>query len=54
MVAPYTTAKGGIKMLSRSMAAEWATHGIQSNAIGPGFFDTEMNAALTANPEFDA
>lgn len=53
-VAPYTSAKGGIKMVTRSMAAEWAKHNIQTNAIGPGFFDTEMNAALTANPDFDA
>jgi gluconate 5-dehydrogenase len=53
-VAPYTAAKGGIKMLTRSMAAEWAAHGIQANAIGPGYIDTEMNKALTANAEFDA
>ena len=53
-VAPYTSAKGGIKMLTRSMAAEWAKHNIQTNAIGPGFFDTDMNKALTGDPEFDA
>ena len=33
-VAPYTVAKGGIKMLTRAMTAEWAEHGIQANAIG--------------------
>jgi len=53
-VAPYTSAKGGIKMLTRSMAAEWAKHDIQANAIGPGFFDTDMNKALTGDPKFDA
>lgn len=53
-VAPYTVAKGGIKMLTRAMAAEWAQHGIQSNAIGPGYMLTDMNQALIDNPEFDA
>jgi gluconate 5-dehydrogenase len=43
--APYTAAKGGIKMLTRSMAAEWAAHSIQANAIGPGYIETEMNRA---------
>ena len=53
-VAPYTVAKGGIKMLTRAMAAEWAVHGIQANAIGPGYMLTEMNTALIENPTFDA
>ena len=53
-VIPYTVAKGGIRLLTKGMAAEWAQHGIQANAIGPGYMLTEMNAALTANPQFDA
>ena len=53
-VAPYTAAKGGLKMLSRAMAAEWAQHDIQVNSIGPGYILTEMNTALVDNPEFDA
>ena len=53
-VAPYTAAKGGIKLLTRSMAAEWAEHDIQANAIGPGYMVTEMNTALLENPAFDA
>lgn len=52
-VAPYTVAKGGIKMLTKAMAAEWGEHGIQANAIGPGYMITDMNEALIANPEFD-
>jgi len=52
-IAPYTAAKGGIKMLTRSMTAEWAQHGIQANAIGPGYMATEMNKALIDNPDFD-
>lgn len=53
-VGPYTAAKGGIKMLTRAMAAEWTAHGIQANAIGPGYMATEMNTALLENPTFDA
>jgi gluconate 5-dehydrogenase len=53
-VAPYTVAKGGIKMLTKAMAAEWAEHGIQANAIGPGYMLTDMNQALIDNPAFDA
>lgn len=53
-VAPYTVAKGGIKMLTKAMAAEWGELGIQANAIGPGYMITDMNEALIANPAFDA
>ncbi len=53
-VAPYTVAKGGIKMLTKAMAAEWGELGIQSNAIGPGYMVTDMNEALLSNPDFDA
>jgi gluconate 5-dehydrogenase len=53
-VAPYTVAKGGIKMLTKAMAAEWGELGIQANAIGPGYMVTEMNTALLENPQFDA
>jgi gluconate 5-dehydrogenase len=53
-VAPYTVAKGGIKLLTQAMTAEWATSGIQANAIGPGYMLTEMNEALVNNPTFDA
>lgn len=52
-VAPYTTAKGGIKLLTKSMAAEWAQYNIQANAIGPGYILTDMNQALVDNQQFD-
>ncbi len=52
-VAPYTAAKGGIKMLTCAMAAEWAEFNIQTNAIGPGYILTDMNTALIDNKEFD-
>jgi gluconate 5-dehydrogenase len=51
---PYQVSKGGIAMLTRGLAVELAPHGIQVNAIAPGFFRTEMNEALTSNPDFDA
>ena len=53
-VAPYTVAKGGIKMLTKAMATEWAESGLQANAIGPGYMLTDMNEALIADPAFDA
>jgi gluconate 5-dehydrogenase len=51
---PYTAAKGGLKMLTRAMAVEWAKHGMQINAIGPGYFATELTKPLVENPEFNA
>ena len=51
---PYQVSKGGIAMLTRGLAVELAPHGIQVNAIAPGFFRTEMNVALTGNPDFTA
>jgi gluconate 5-dehydrogenase len=42
----YAASKGGLKMLTRSMATEWARHNIQINGIGPGYFATEMTAPL--------
>ncbi len=51
--APYTAAKGGIKMLTQAMTAEWAEHGIQANAIGPGYMLTEMTQPLADDPKFD-
>ena len=52
-IAPYTATKGALKQLTRGMCADWAPHGICVNAIGPGYFATELNAALRADPEFD-
>ena len=51
-IAPYTATKGAIKMLTKGMCADWAKHGIQVNAIGPGYFKTPLNQALVDNPEF--
>ena len=53
-IVAYTAAKGGVRQLTRAMAIELAPHGIQVNAIAPGYFATEMNRALIDNAEFDA
>jgi gluconate 5-dehydrogenase len=50
---PYTAAKGGIKMLTQAMTAEWAEHNIQANAIGPGYMLTEMTQPLADDAKFD-
>lgn len=53
-IAPYTASKGGVRNLTRGMCADWARHGLQINAIGPGYFATPLNKALVEDPEFDA
>ena len=47
--APYSSSKGGIVQLSKSLAVAWAKDNIQSNAILPGWFMTELTAAVPAN-----
>lgn len=42
----YGATKGGIGQLTRAMAEAWSSHGITANAIGPGFFPTELTAAV--------
>ena len=51
-IAPYAASKGGVKMLTKGMAIDLGPHGITVNGLGPGYFKTELNAALVANPEF--
>ena len=46
----YAASKGGIIALTRALGVEWARHGIQVNAIAPGWFRTDMNEAAFANP----
>ncbi|WP_245451742.1 SDR family oxidoreductase [Mesorhizobium waimense] len=53
-IAPYTATKGAVRNLTRGMCADWAKHGLQVNAIAPGYFKTPLNQALVDNPEFSA
>ena len=48
--AAYAASKGGVIALTKCLAVEWARHGIQVNAIAPGWFVTDMNAAAFADP----
>ena len=50
-IIAYTAAKSGIAGLTRSMCVEWANMGININAIGPGFVETELTRNLFSNPE---
>ncbi len=51
-IAPYTATKGAVGNLTKGMATDWAKHGLNCNAIAPGYFDTPLNAALVADPDF--
>jgi gluconate 5-dehydrogenase len=52
--AAYTASKGAAKMLTKAMAIELAPHGVGVNAIGPGYFATELTAPLVADEKFSA
>ncbi len=45
-VSAYAAAKGGLKMLTKNMATEWARYNIQANGIGPGYFATHQTEPL--------
>ncbi len=47
---PYSSSKGGLTLLTKTLALEWAKDGINVNALCPGPFATEINTALLANP----
>lgn len=47
----YGATKAGVGQLTRAMAEAWSPHGITANAIGPGFFPTELTAAVFDDPD---
>lgn len=53
-VPSYTASKSGVKGITMLMANEWAKHGINANAIAPGYMATENTAQLRADPERSA
>jgi NAD(P)-dependent dehydrogenase (short-subunit alcohol dehydrogenase family) len=53
-VPAYTASKTGLLGLTRALAVEWMPHGINVNAVGPGYFETELTAPVRADPAFDA
>jgi gluconate 5-dehydrogenase len=53
-IPAYGAAKGGVRMLTRCLATEFAPHNVQVNAIGPGYVKTEMNTPLLEDAAFNA
>ena len=51
LVPAYAAAKGGVGQLTKAFANEWASKGINVNAIAPGYMDTDNTEALRKNPE---
>lgn len=52
-IGNYAASKGGLKMLTKSMATEWGRYGITANALGPGYIATDLTRPLQEDPEFD-
>jgi 2-dehydro-3-deoxy-D-gluconate 5-dehydrogenase len=50
-VPAYASAKGGVAQLTKALSNEWASKGINVNAIAPGYVATDMNEALIADED---
>ena len=51
-IAAYAASKGGLEMLTRSLAVEWATRGVRVNAVAPGYLETDLTTALREHPRW--
>jgi NAD(P)-dependent dehydrogenase (short-subunit alcohol dehydrogenase family) len=51
---PYASSKGGLTLMTKTLALEWASHGINVNALCPGPFATEINTPLLSDPSIKA
>jgi gluconate 5-dehydrogenase len=51
-IAAYCASKGGVFMLTKELAVEWAQHNITVNAIGPSYFPSEMTGSVIDDPKF--
>jgi gluconate 5-dehydrogenase len=51
-IAPYAASKGAVKMLTKGMAIDLGPHGLRVNGLAPGYFKTELTAALVADTAF--
>jgi gluconate 5-dehydrogenase len=52
-IAPYTATKGAVANLTKGMATDWARHGLNCNAIAPGYMRTPLNQPLWSDPAFN-
>lgn len=50
LISPYTASKGAIGQLTKALANEWAPHGVNVNAIVPGYIATDLTQALQDDP----
>ena len=51
-ISAYCASKGGVAMLTKALACEWAKYNITVNAIGPAYFESEMTDQFVNTPEF--
>ncbi|MGI4794886.1 MAG: SDR family NAD(P)-dependent oxidoreductase [Janthinobacterium lividum] len=46
---PYCATKGGLELMTKALALDWATKGVRANCIAPGYFETDLTAGMIAN-----
>lgn len=51
-ISAYCTAKGGVQMMTKQLAVEWAQHNITVNAIAPSYFESEMTSGVQGSDDF--